>query len=251
VDLSTKEQVEIDFWANSPTEKPGTETIENLLNKMTDAPVLLERMRPFAEHFASAKTILELGAGQGWASCLVKRLYPQARVIATDISPHAIASIGQWERIFQVKVDDTAACRSYEIPVAGASVDVIFCFAAAHHFVAHRRTLAEIARILRPGGRCFYFHEPSCTRFMYPAAYRRVNRIRPEVPEDVLRYREIKELAQATGLEAHLHSDTSLLKRGQVEYIYYFMLRGIKVLQMVLPCTRDYEFVKPLPAQGI
>ena len=79
-DLQHKEQVEIDFWANSPTEKPGALSVDNLLNKMTDAPVLLQRMRPFEEHFRAASTILELGAGQGWASCLVKRLHRRSRM---------------------------------------------------------------------------------------------------------------------------------------------------------------------------
>lgn len=244
-DLQQKEQVEIDFWANSPTEKPGALSVDNLLNKMTDAPVLLQRMRPFEEHFRAASTILELGAGQGWASCLVKRLHPHARVIASDISPHAIASVHQWEHHFQVKLDDTFACRSYEIPLPAASIDLIFCFAAAHHFVAHRRTLAEIARVLRPGGRCFYFHEPTCSRFLYKAAHRRVNRIRPEVPEDVLRYREIEKLAHQASLQLRLHADTSLLKRGQLEYFYYWTLGKVRPLQTLLPCTRDFEFIKP------
>lgn len=244
-DLAEKEKIEVDYWLNSPTEKPGADTVENLLNKLTDAPVFLERMKPFQPVFGSAATILELGAGQGWASCLVKKLYPHARVIASDISPYAIASVSAWEHVFRVKVDESFHCKSYEIPLPDSSVDVIFCFAAAHHFVAHRRTLREISRVLRPGGKCFYFHEPSCNRLMYRAAHYRVNRIRPDVPEDVLIYKRILELAGEAGLRGVVHADTSVLKRGPKELLYYWVLRAVPPLQVLLPCTRDFEFTKP------
>jgi ubiquinone/menaquinone biosynthesis C-methylase UbiE len=72
-------------------------------------------------------------------------------VTATDISEYAIASLLKWEHVFQVKVDRYYACCAYETNEPDGSIDHIFCFAAAHHFVAHRRTLQEISRILKPG----------------------------------------------------------------------------------------------------
>lgn len=94
--------------------------------------MFVEKLKMFNSHFAGARDILELGGDQGWASCIVKRSYPGARLTLTDIS------------------EDARACRSYETPFPDASFDLIFAFSAAHHFVRHRRTLQEIRRLCGP-----------------------------------------------------------------------------------------------------
>jgi SAM-dependent methyltransferase len=147
--------------------------------------------------------------------------------------------------VFKVQIDQHYACKSYNIPEEDASLDCVFCFAAAHHFVAHRRTLQEIARVLSPGGNCLYFYEPSCPSFWHPLAYRRVNRKRPEVPEDVLIYSKIRDLASDAGLNYDLQFYPSTLKRGAVETVYYTLLGEIHPLQRLLPCTVNYHFSKP------
>ncbi|RKZ87677.1 MAG: hypothetical protein DRR19_13335 [Candidatus Parabeggiatoa sp. nov. 1] len=78
---------------------------------------------------------------------MVKKCYPESSVILTDISEFAIASVHKWESIFSVKIDETFACKSYDIPKDDSSCDCIFAFAAAHHFVAHQKTLKEIKRV--------------------------------------------------------------------------------------------------------
>jgi SAM-dependent methyltransferase len=140
---------------------------------------------------------------------VVKRLFPSARV--THISKDALGSVWKWEHLCQARLDKIYPPLSYELAEEHDSVDLIFCFASAHHFGAHRRTLREISRVLRPGGKCLYLYEPSCPRYLHPFAYRRVNRIRPSVPEDVLVHQEIQ---------------GPLLRR-------------------LLPCTANYEFTKP------
>jgi len=42
MELRAKEQLEIDAWRDSPTEAPGVDSVENLVNKLADAPVFLE-----------------------------------------------------------------------------------------------------------------------------------------------------------------------------------------------------------------
>jgi SAM-dependent methyltransferase len=245
MDLHRKEQIEIDYWRDSVAERPESDSIENLLNKMSDAPIFLECLTKHAGVFANAKTILELGAGQGWASCIVKLTYPRARVVATDISAFAIASIRKWEYVFRVKVDEAIASRSYEIQEPDATIDCMFCFASAHHFVAHRRTLAEMSRVLKPGGHCFYFYEPSCPAYIHRLAKWRVNRKRPDVPEDVLIFKKISQLAQSIGLRCSLEFYPSLLKRGPIEAVYYYGLQRMPFLQYLLPSTINYHFYKP------
>lgn len=245
MNLQERQQVEINYWKISETERPEVDSIDVLLDKMGDASILLDCIRKYDQFFRKAESILELGAGQGWASCLVKDLYPDAKITTTDISPWALKSIHKWERIFSVKIDSTASCTSYEIPKADSSVDVIFCFAAAHHFVAHRKTLKEIERILKPGGKCFYFYEPSCPRYLYKLSYWRANRIRPDVPEDVLRYREIQQLAHESNLVCELHFYPTFAKRRTIETLYYMFLSTFPVFQWFLPSGINYCFTKP------
>lgn len=243
--LRQRQQIEIDFWRTSPTERPEANAIEILIGKMGDAEILLDLVQRYHPLLAGARTIVEFGAGQGWGSCLVKRLFPHAHVTATDISEHAIASVHKWERVFDVRLDRSLACVSYAVPLPDASVDLVFCFAAAHHFVAHRRTLREIHRLLVPGGQCLYLYEPSCRRFLHAAAVRRVNRKRPEVPEDVLVFPTLQAIARNVGLIAEVDFYPSVRRRGPKELLYYSLLRHSPVLQRMLPCTANFHFTRP------
>jgi SAM-dependent methyltransferase len=247
LDLASKEQLEIDAWRLSETERPSADSIDNLINKLTDAPVLLEGIGRHHALFDGASVILELGAGQGWASCIIKKLVgPSTRVMATDISPYAVASVPRWERLFGVELDAAFACRSYDIPVADSSIDLVLTFQAAHHFVAHRRTLRELFRVLRGGGAALYLHEPTCNRKLHPFAVRRVNAKGMPVPEDVLVYERIKAMATSLGFKVSSTFDLSLAKRGPVELLYYSVLRVVPLLKHALPCTRDMVFTKPI-----
>ncbi len=248
IELSQKEQIETDYWRQSTasvTDLHSLESLTNTINKFTDAGVFLTSLLPFRDVFAQASSILEIGAGQGWASCIVKRLFPQAAVATTDLSPWALRSLPAWERLFQVEIDRVFASRSYAVPLADGTVPCVFCFSSAHHFRAHRRTLQEVHRLLAPGGHAFYFFEPSCPRVWHPAAVWRVNRKRPEVPEDVLVRGAIRRLSSASGLTCEIVFEPQLFKRAPIETIYYGLLQSVPPLQRLLPCTATYHFVKP------
>ena len=147
-----QEAIENAFWENSEIERPESDSIDNILAKCAEARIFLLKLREFWPLFSRASDILELGGGQGWASCIVKRFFPDANVVTTDISPAAIASVPKWEHIYQVSVDDAKACQSYKTPFPSGSFDLVFAYSAAHHFVKHRITLLEIKRLLRPQG---------------------------------------------------------------------------------------------------
>jgi SAM-dependent methyltransferase len=244
--LSEKERIEVEYWRDSELERPGAEIVDNLIFKLAEGRVLLHKIERHRDSFAAARRILEIGAGQGWAACVVKRLWPQAHVAACDISPYAIASAGLWESVFQTRLDEAFAAKSYALPLAPASVDLVFCFEAAHHFVAHRRTFVELARVLRPGGQCLYLHEPACSGALHWAAHARVNRKRPEVPEDVLVYSKIEALARDAGLRCETRFDPTILNRGPTETVYYALVGRMPLLQRVLPCTADFVVTKPI-----
>jgi SAM-dependent methyltransferase len=242
--LADRQRIEIEYWRNSPTERPEAESVDNIVNKVSEAGIFLDLLQRFEADFSKSRRILELGAGQGWASCLVKRRYPDAHVVATDISEYAVASTHLWERIYGVRLDGASACLSYEIPADDASLDLVFCFAAAHHFGAHRRTFAELHRVLRGGGVVLYLYEPSCRPFLHGLAHARVNRKRPEVPEDVLIYPKMERMAGEAGFDASLHFHPSTRYRSPGATLYYAMLGRAPVLQRWLPCTVNYRFTK-------
>jgi SAM-dependent methyltransferase len=191
--------------------------------------------------FFQAGTILEIGAGQGWASCMLKKKYANKQIFCSDLSEYAIASVKYWEELFKIKLDKTIVCKSYDIPLDNASADIIFCFAAFHHFRDYQNTLNEVYRILKPNGYCLFLFEPSCGKAVYSLAYKRVNKLRPEVPEDVLRYKEILNTAKEAGFrKAQIIFRPILTNRRPLETIYYYIIGKIKFLQKILPCSGDY-----------
>jgi ubiquinone/menaquinone biosynthesis C-methylase UbiE len=240
-----RERLEIDFWTESETESPGARSLDVFTNKMSEARVVLEKFETYREIFGSAGQVLELGGGQGWVSCMLARTFPTIeRIVTSDISPAAVASLPEWERVFDVKLSDSFACRSYDIPVGDESFDLVFAFAAAHHFGAHRRTLHELARVLKPGGHALYLHEPACRDYVYERAVKRVNRKRPVVREDLLRFRRISELAEDAGLHVQLITAPTTTFRAPLETIYYLALQKVPPLRSLLPCSVDFIFTK-------
>jgi hypothetical protein len=85
---------------------------------------------------------------------------------------------------------------------------------------------------------------------MYGLAVRRVNAIRPDLPEDVIVYHRLVELGRSLGFEVSLRSDLSSHARGPLKRAYYAVLRSVPLLQSLLPCTRDFVFTLPESVAG-
>lgn len=235
--INDKESIEINYWKHSEIEGPDKRTIKNLINKIGDLKVFLECINNLNNYIVDKGFILELGAGQGWASCAYKHLYPNVNITATDISEYAISSLSYWEKVFDVDDIKSYSCKSYELKELDSSIDLIFCFAAAHHFVAHKRTLIEIKRVLKKGGKAIYIYEPTSPSLFYPIAYWRVNRIRPEVPEDVLITHKLKSFAESIGLNLSVTFAPLMTKRKGFSAFYYKFMSFFPKLNNLLPCS--------------
>jgi SAM-dependent methyltransferase len=236
-DLTAEERnrLEIEYWRDTPDERPGPLSVRNMLNKMFDAARFLEFFGTYRAFFRGA--VLELGAGQGWASTLLKRLVPDARVIATDISEFAIASVPEWERVWSAKLDGYYACLSSGTREPDASLDLVFCFGAAHHFSDMAASLREIRRILKPTGAALFLYEPSCPAYIHPLAKWRVNRIRPAVPEDLLIRRQLIALGKDARLDVEIANCFSSTGRPVTSALYYRLLSFLPFLTRLVPCA--------------
>lgn len=246
MDLKEKERIEIEFWKNNKSENPSSFTLGNFLNKINQISILHSKISKYKEHFDGIHACLELGAGQGWASSFIKRwIAPQAKMIVTDISPYAVESVKYWEALYDIKVDKALACKSYELPFEDESIDLVFCFAAAHHFVKLEETLTEVKRVLKPSGKCLFLYEPTSHRITYKLHLSYVNSTNPSTPEDILIPNEIKKMGSSLNFKVeHYYDHSSQNPKSLVMGMYFKFISTFSFLQKILPSSSDFIFIK-------
>jgi SAM-dependent methyltransferase len=94
--------------------------------------------------------VLDVGCGTGQLACRVIDTFPRARVVGCDFSHGMLAQAAA--RVPAVPWVQGDACR---LPFADRVFDVIVSTEAFHWFPDQRAALAELFRVLRPGGRLF------------------------------------------------------------------------------------------------
>lgn len=108
---------------------------------------LLERLKPMR---LEPRVVLDLGAGTGQGALGLKRLFRRATVIALDIAPGMLREVGRhnrpWRRILRVCAD------AFALPLPDDSVDVVCSSLMLQWCDDLDAVLAEIGRVLRPGG---------------------------------------------------------------------------------------------------
>jgi malonyl-CoA O-methyltransferase len=111
------------------------------------AAELLERLAAF--DFTPA-VVLDLGAGTGRVTRELKRRYRRALVIALDLSPGMLREARRhqlpWRRFERVCAD------AMRLPLADASVDVVFSSLMLQWCEPLSAALAEVRRVLKPEG---------------------------------------------------------------------------------------------------
>lgn len=103
--------------------------------------------------------VLDLGCGDGATEYFMFRIFPEWKISAIDVSEKSI-------KIASEKNLSNAVFSVYDgihIPIADSSADIIFIAGVFHHvsFELHATLVKEIARVLRTGGRLYFFeHNP-------------------------------------------------------------------------------------------
>jgi 2-polyprenyl-3-methyl-5-hydroxy-6-metoxy-1,4-benzoquinol methylase len=98
--------------------------------------------------------ILDFGAGSCWTSHFLTQL--GCRVVAMDIS-ESMLDLGrrryEQQPVFGDQPDpEFVVFDGHRMDLADESVDRVLCFDALHHVANMKTVLAEMARVLRPGG---------------------------------------------------------------------------------------------------
>ncbi|OZM76605.1 16S rRNA (cytosine(1402)-N(4))-methyltransferase [Pseudonocardia sp. MH-G8] len=127
------------------------------LQRFYETPTLLR----LGGMLAPGARVLEVGCGPGYGTELILTRFGADRVDAIDLDPamvdrarRRLARFGDRVRLAAGDVTDLQA----GLDAADAGYDAVFDFAIIHHVEDWRDALAEIARVLRPGGR-FYFDQ--------------------------------------------------------------------------------------------
>jgi 16S rRNA (guanine1207-N2)-methyltransferase len=151
-----------DLWAYGaafagPRLDRGARALLEALGLLPGTPGARPGESPAGPAVPPGATVLDLGCGTGVLATSVARAYPDARVVATDVSAAAVASTaltaqhaGVGDRVETVR-DDAGR----DLP--GAAFDVVLCnppfhVGAAVHTGAASRMFRTAARVLRPGG---------------------------------------------------------------------------------------------------
>lgn len=103
---------------------------------------------------APGEAVLDLGCGTGTLAIDAKLRCPEAQVTGLDADPDVLARARRKAAAAGAEIELVEGF-STELPFADASFDIALSTLFFHHLDrdAKRRSLAEIARVLKPGGR--------------------------------------------------------------------------------------------------
>lgn len=125
------------------------------LSWLVDNPIRHRYMGPVLNRIdiRPGERVLELGPGPGTFTVdAAQRTGPEGRLIAVDIQPEMIERVEERVRAAGLSNVETHVASAHDLPLADGSVDRAFLITVLPEIPEPRRALAELRRVLRPGG---------------------------------------------------------------------------------------------------
>lgn len=127
--------------------------VRGLLQRRYEAP-LLKRLGGHTDGLR----VLEIGCGRGVGTEIIFKHFGALEVHAFDLDPDMIEQARRRLSLYPADVLKLYVGDAAAIEEKDASFDAVFDFGIIHHVPEWERAVAEVARVLKPGGR-FYFEE--------------------------------------------------------------------------------------------
>jgi ubiquinone/menaquinone biosynthesis C-methylase UbiE len=201
------------------------------------------------------KHLLEIGCGMGYDS--LEFLKRGVRVTATDLTPNAVALTRRHFALEGVSAEDVRTANALDLPFASNTFDAVWANGVLHATGNTRRAIAEVGRVLKPGGRAIISHFYRRPSWMYLLSrYGRENiEYKEEDPPVNDFYTEAEILAMFEGfriLEAAREHYRALPVRrdGLKAALYRYAFRPLYNL-LPAPLARRYAYKLSVTAEKI
>lgn len=148
------------------------------LNWLVNNPIRRHYLRPVLDlvGIRPGERVLELGPGPGVFTVEAAwRVGQQGRLFAVDIQPEMIAQVEERVREAGLTNVETHVADAYHLPLEDESVDRAFLVTVLPEIPDQARALAELRRVLKPGGLLSITEE--FTDPDYPFAFETIRRM--------------------------------------------------------------------------
>jgi SAM-dependent methyltransferase len=174
MDGALKDRVR-EYWdAESCGEVYATGPAENAA--LAEAARTRYALEPYIRAFAdfpsgAGRDVLEIGVGMGADHAEWAMVGPRS-LVGIDLTPRAIG-FAQRFLAGQGLASRLETADAERLPFADASFDLVYSWGVLHHTPDTPRAIAEVHRVLRPGGRAkvMIYHSRSITGYMLWARY--------------------------------------------------------------------------------
>ena len=111
--------------------------------------------------------VLDLGCGTGQLTERLRQRFPDAHLIGADLSNGMLQKASE-----RTDAGEFVRADAQRLPLTGESVDVVTCTESFHWYDDQEAAVAEMARLLRPGGRLIIASFATVTGFADDAIQR-------------------------------------------------------------------------------